>query len=315
MIRIDARAVEEARSRIASFFEPTRLIRCDGAFGSAFHIKLESEQPTGSFKVRGALHNLAVRPPSPSGFVTASAGNHGLGVAFAARRIGRPESITIFIPTTTPARKVAKLRAFEIDLRIEGTTFDDAERVARDFASQTGAVYIHAFDDPLTASGAGTVAIEIADQLGCPPGTIVVPVGGGGLITGIAAWLKERFGAARVVAVQPEASPALPESIRLGRALLEFPSGPTLADGLAGGIGRLVFDHRDLIDETLIVPEERIHVAIRMLVDRHDVRAEASGAITVAALDTERARSWPTPVVCVITGSNIDDDALRSLRG
>jgi threonine dehydratase len=315
VIRIDAAMVETARAAIADLLEPTSLVPFATADGRAVHLKLESEQPTGSFKVRGALHNLVRRPASANGFVTASAGNHGLGVAWAAQRTGRTERITIFVPTSTPERKVSKLRAFGMDLRIEGATFDDAERSAREFEARTGAVYIHAYDDPLTAAGQGTVALEIAEQLEGPPGTIVIPVGGGGLITGSAAWLKERRPSVRVVAVQPDASPALSESIRLRRALLEYDARPTLADGLSGGIGRLVFEHRDLIDETINVPEERIRAAIRTLHERHEIRAEASGAITVAALESEHSRAWPAPIVCVITGSNIDDAALRSLLG
>ncbi|MEO8359298.1 MAG: pyridoxal-phosphate dependent enzyme, partial [Vicinamibacteria bacterium] len=143
--------------------------------------------------------------------------------------------------------------------------------------------------------------------------TVIVPVGGGGMISGIAAWIKERQPAARVVAVQPDASPALSESIRLNQPLLEFDAGPTLADGLAGGIGRIVFDHRDLIDETVNVPEERIHASIRALHDDHGLRVEASGAISHAALSLDGARAWSEPIVAIITGSNIDDAVLASI--
>jgi threonine dehydratase len=307
-LRLNAALVEEAFEVIRPFLPATPLARMKSG-GRCVFLKRETDQPTGSFKVRGALSNLLRQPENRAGFVAASAGNHGLGVAWAAKQSGRLEPVTIFIPGSAPQAKVRKLRQYDIDLRIVGDTFDDAERMAHEFERDQGARFIHAYDDPLTAAGQGTMAIEIAEALrgSGPIGTLVVPVGGGGLISGNAAWFKERHPSTRIVAVQPDASPALSESMRLGRALLEFPAGPTLADGLSGGIGRLAFEHRDLLDEVVNVPEERIRAAIRSLHLEDQVRAEASGAITVAALDLARSRSWPEPIVCVITGSNIDD--------
>lgn len=307
-LRLNAALVEQAYELIRPFLPPTPLAPMRSG-GRGIFLKLESHQPTGSFKVRGALSNLLRQPENQAGFVAASAGNHGLGVAWAAKRSGRREPVTIFIPGSAPQAKVRKLRQYAIDLRLVGETFDDAERLAHEFERDQGARFIHAYDDPLTAAGQGTMAIEIAEAMrgSGPIGTLVVPVGGGGLISGNAAWFKERNPATRIVAVQADASPALSESIRLGRALLEYPAGPTLADGLSGGIGRIVFEHRDLIDEVVNVSEDRIRAAIRGLNLEKQVRAEASGAITVAALDLEPGRSWPEPIVCVITGSNIDD--------
>ncbi len=314
-LRLNAALVDQAFGAIRPFLPPTRLVRWNRASGVAAFLKLETEQPTGSFKVRGALSNLLRQPGTRAGFVAASAGNHGLGVAWAAKKSGRSEPVTVFIPGSAPQAKVRKLREYAIDLRIVGETFDDAERHARAFERETGARFIHAYDDPLTAAGQGTMAIEIGEAMrdAGSVGTLVVPVGGGGLISGNAAWFKERHPATRIVAVQPEASPALSESIRLGRALLEYPAGPTLADGLSGGIGRIVFEHRDLIDEVVNVPEDRIRAAIRGLHREDGVRAEASGAITVAALDLDSSRAWPQPIVCVITGSNIDEAVLAPL--
>lgn len=308
-LRLNASLVEQAFEVVRHFLPPTPLVQARLAGRRPVFLKLENNQPTGSFKVRGALSNLLRQPENEPGFVAASAGNHGLGVAWAAKESGRREPMTVFIPGSAPQAKVRKLRQYSIDLRVVGETFDDAERMAHVFERETGARFIHAYDDPLTAAGQGTLAIEIAEAMrdSGPVGTLVVPVGGGGLISGNAAWFKERFPATRIVAVQPDASPALSESIRQGRALLEYPAGPTLADGLSGGIGRIVFEHRDLIDEVVNVPEERIRAAIRGLHLVDQVRAEASGAITVAALDLEQSRSWPGPIVCVITGGNIDD--------
>ena len=310
--RLTAMMVEEAHAVVRAFLAPTPLRETRDGLKRRVLLKLESEQPTGSFKVRGALSNLVRQPRSDAGFVAASAGNHGLGVAWAAKRCERPEPVTIFVPGRAPATKIAKLRGFPIDLRLVGETFDDAERAAHNFEQETGARFIHAYDDLLTAAGQGTLAVEVADVLESV-GTVVIPVGGGGMISGAAAWFKARRPATKIVAVQPDASPSLAESIRLNRALLEFAAGPTLADGLAGGIGQIVFNHRDLIDEVVNVPEASIHAAMRSLHFDEGVRAEASGAIARAALDLARSASWPEPIVCVISGGNIDEAVFENV--
>lgn len=312
--RMNAALVEQAREVVRPFLPPTRLVRTRVVPDRHVLLKLETDQPTGSFKVRGALSNLLRQPASPAGFVAASAGNHGLGVAWAAQASERRERVTVFVPESAPEAKIGKLRQYRIDLRLAGQTFDDAERMAREFETETGARYIHAYDDPLTAAGQGTMAIEISEALGAV-GTLVTPVGGGGLISGSAAWFKERHPGVRIVAVQPDASPALSESIRRGQALLEYPAGPTLADGLSGGIGRIVFEHRDLLDEVVNVPEALIRAAIRGLHLQDGVRAEASGAITVGALELDVSRAWPEPIVCVITGGNIDEAVFARVLG
>ena len=311
-IRIDAESIERAYEANRPFLASTRLLETRDGRGRRVFLKLETDQPTGSFKVRGALFNLLSRPEARNGFVAASAGNHGLGVAWAAQRTKRREPVTIFVPSTAPATKIAKLRTYLLDLRVGGATFDDAERSAHEFERETGAQFIHAYDDPLTVAGQGSVALEIVEALS-EVGTLVVPVGGGGLISGNAAWFKRRRPGVRIVAVQPDASPALAESIRLGRALLEYPAGPTLADGLSGGIGRFVFAHRDLIDQVVNVPEATIRSAIQHLHRGSGVRAEASGAIALAAASLPQSEGWPEPVVCIITGGNIDQTILDTI--
>ena len=311
-LRVDAAAVARAHERLRPFLSPTRLVACRGVRGRSVFLKLETEQPTGSFKVRGGLSNLLMQPFNAAGFVTASAGNHGLGVAWAAQQSKRKEPVTIFVPMSAPATKLEKLGRFGVNLLAGGKTYDDAVRAAKAFERETGATFIHAYDDPLTAAGQGTLAIELFAQLDAI-GTLILPVGGGGLITGNAAWVKAIHPETRIVAVQPDASPALAESIRQGRPLLEYPAGPTLADGLAGGIGKLVFDHHDLIDEIVNVPEPAILAAIRSLHRDDGVRAEASAAITRAAIDQRAALAWKDPVVCVLSGGNIDDAVFAAI--
>jgi len=245
--------------------------------------------------------------------VAASAGNHALGVAFAASRLGGTVQATLFVPRTAPRAKVEKLRRFPVDLRETGETYDDAVEAAREFERRTGATFVHAYEDPRTAAGQGTVGLEILDA--CPEaGTVLVPVGGGGLIAGLATAVKAMAPDVRVVAVQPEASPALRESLRLGRALLTYAAGPTLADGLSGGIGEIAFDHRDLVDEVVTVSEEEIEDAIVALLAADQVVAEASGAVGIAALRAGKvASAGRGPAVAVITGGNVDASVLARL--
>jgi threonine dehydratase len=313
--------VLQAEARIRPFLAPTPLRPSFtlpagfGGHGRSAWLKLECWQPTGSFKVRGALSTLSAltREERERGVVAASAGNHALGVAYAAAALGGEIAATLFVPETAPRAKVEKLRAFPVTVVERGATYDDAAEEAHAQAARTGATYVHAFDDPRTAAGQGTCGLEIVEELP-EVGTILVPVGGGGLIAGIATAVKARRPDVRIVAVQAAASPALSESLRLGRPLLTYDARPTLADGLAGGIGVLVFEHRALIDAVVNVPEAEIERAMVALLERDQVLAEGAGAVTVAAL---RAGLVPDldgrPVVAVVTGANVDVPVLARL--
>ncbi len=305
--------LEQARAALRPHLLPTPLRRSHALRERGAWLKLECWQPTGSFKVRGALNLLSSLTPDERrrGVVAASAGNHALGVAFAAQALGGIPA-TLFVPESAPRAKLEKLRAFPVDVRVGGRTYDDAYAAARAHAEGVGATYVHAFDDPRTAAGQGTLALELLEQL--PEiGSLVVPVGGGGLISGCAVALRALRPGARVVAVQPEASPALRESLRAGRPLLEYPAGPTLADGLAGGIGELLWLHRELVDEVVEVAEAEIEEAIVALLAEDQVVCEASGAIAAAALRGGRLVHLPGPVVAVLTGANLDVHVLARL--
>ena len=312
--RITLEDVEEARQRLRPHLDPTPLRRAFCLPGDV-HLKLECWQPTGSFKVRGALNLMLTLDEEQRrrGVVAASAGNHALGVALAAERAGGVPA-TVFVPRTAPRSKVDKLRRFPATVVETGETYDDAAAAATAHAARTGAVLVHAFEDPRTAAGQGTVALEVLEQIG-ETAAVLVPVGGGGLLSGMAAALEALAPRVRVIAVQPEASPALRESIRLGRPLLEYDARPTLADGLAGGIGEIAFLHRDLVDEVVTVTEGAIAEAIRALLGADQVLAEGAGAVGVAALLSGAVRV-DGPAVVVVTGGNLDLVALtRLLRG
>jgi threonine dehydratase len=312
--RLGLEDVERAREDVARQLRPTPLRPSLAQGGVDLWLKLECWQPTGSFKVRGAIHRLARLGAAERrrGVVAASAGNHALGVAFAAQRVGEVKA-TLFVPAGAPRAKLDKLRRYPVELREAGLTYDDAVAAARAFEEREGAVFVHAFEDPGTAAGQGTLALELLEE--CPaPAVVLVPVGGGGLLAGVATVLKARAPGARVVAVQPDASPALVESIRLGRPLLSYPARETLADGLAGGIGRIAFDHRDLVDEIVTVSEAEIEEAIVALLARDQVVAEASAAVGVAAVRAGKLRDAARgPVVAIVTGANVDARVLARL--
>jgi threonine dehydratase len=302
-----------AQETLRAHLPATPLRPSLAAPGVDLRLKLECWQPTGSFKVRGATYVLASLDPAARarGVVAASAGNHALGVAFAAQRLGDSIATTLFVPRSAPRAKLEKLRRYRVELREVGETYDDAVAAAEAFQRETGATFVQAFEDPRTAAGQGTVALELLEQ--CPsPAAVVVPVGGGGLIAGVATVVKALQPRTRVIAVQPDASPALRDSLRIGEPLLSYPAKPTLADGLAGGIGRIAFEHRSRIDAVLTVSEAEIEDAIVALLAADQVVAEASAAVAVAAVRTGQVPA-EGPVVAIVTGANIDAAVLARL--
>jgi threonine dehydratase len=313
--RVTLEDVRAARERIRRYLPPTPLRPSTAAPGVDLRLKLECWQPTGSFKVRGALSVMTALASSERrhGVAAASAGNHALGVAFAAQCLGAAIPTRLFVPTSAPEAKLAKLRRLPVEVQRVGATYDDAVEAAEAFVRETGATSVHAFEDRRVAAGQGTAGLELAEQ--CPEaGTVLVPVGGGGLIAGVAVAAKALVPGVRVVAVQPEASPALVESLKLGRPLLTYPARPTLADGVAGGIGEIVFAHRDLIDDVVVVTEGEIEDAIVAHLSEDQVVAEASGALGLAALRSGRVRPRDErAVVALVTGGNIDVAVLARL--
>jgi threonine dehydratase len=306
--------VAQAARFVAAYLPPTPLRRSFALRPYDAWLKLECWQPTGSFKVRGALHHLGTLPAAARrrGVVAASAGNHALGVAWAAQTLGDGTQVTLFVPESAPRAKVEKLRTFPVHLRVVGATYDDAYDASLAYAEETGARYLHPFEDVMTASGQGGAGLEILDQL---PGVgqIVVPVGGGGLISAIATAVKARAPRVRIVAVQSESSPSLTESLRQGQPLLRFDAAPTLADGVSGGIGEIVYRHRGLIDEVVDVPEDVLRDTIAALVAGDQVIAEGAGALAAAALRAGRLREDGRPIALVVSGGNIDADRLTEL--
>ncbi|MCX7839232.1 MAG: threonine/serine dehydratase [Anaerolineae bacterium] len=276
--------------------------------GASVYLKLENWQITGSFKLRGALNCIAhlTDDERARGIVTASAGNHALGVGYAAR-VWRVASATIFVPRTAPHTKLAKLREFPVTVRPVGETYDDAHRAAEEFARANGATFVPAYDHPHVVAGQGTIGLEIWED--APDlDAILVPVGGGGLITGIAVAIKALVPKTRVIAIQTDASPALRDSLRDDRCYEEYAHGPTICEGLAGGIGKMVFAaaKQKLIDDVIIVAERDVRAAIRALAETEQLIVEGSGAVGVAALLTHAFDARGARVAVVLSGGNID---------
>jgi threonine dehydratase len=242
-------------------------------------LKLELLQHTGSFKARGALHNLLSRDVPEAGVVAASGGNHGIAVAFAATKAGKAASI--FIPTVASPAKVERIRSYGARLVISGERYDDSLRASREWAAESGAMEVHAYDHAATLAGAGTTGLEIEEQ--APElDTLLVAVGGGGLIGGIASWYGGRV---RIVGVEPEAAPTLSRAIEAGRPV-DAPAGGVAADSLAPKrVGELTFPiARKFVERVALVTDEAIVAAQQALWSTVRVMAEPGGAAAMAAL-------------------------------
>ena len=268
------------------------------------------------------------------GVVAASAGNHALGVGYAARLLGISPA-TIFVPRTAPRTKIAKMREFPVEVREVGDTYGETHHAAEAFQVETGATFVNAYDDPRTIAGQGTIGLEILqDQPDID--VILVPVGGGGMIAGIAVAVKAIAPQVQVIGVQPEASPALVASLRDGVCYEDYDAGPTICDGLAGGIGKICYEvassrqiheivtagaanaghdrsENKLIDDVIVVAEEQVKDAVRALVETQQIVVEGAGAAGVAALLAHHPSLAGRRVAAVLSGGNIDLPVLEEI--
>jgi threonine dehydratase len=277
-------------------------------------LKLENQQITNSFKVRGAFYKLLnlTQKEERMGIITASAGNHGQAVAYAAQKLGLPAKIVV--PTNTPHVKVEGIRKWGADLVLFGDCYDEAEAKAKELARKDGCAYVSPYDDELIIAGHGTVGLEIVDAMSNVE-AIVVPVGGGGLISGISIAAKGLKSSVEIVGVQSEASPVMYESLRAGR-IVEAPKTETIAEGLSGGIEKdaLTFEiAKKYVDRMLLVKETTIRRAVYLLCKHEKLVVEGSGAAAIAPLLEDKALFRGRTVVCVITGGNIDEELLDDI--
>jgi len=261
--------------------------------------KLELLQQSGSFKARGAFANLRLRPIPPAGVVAASGGNHGAAVAYAAGVLNIPARI--YVPTISTQAKVDRIRASGAELMLVGERYADALAASEAWAAESGAMRIHAFDQDETLMGAGTLGLELEDQIGVPD-AVITAVGGGGLIGGTAAWFAGRT---RVVGVEPELAPTLAHALAAGEPV-DAPTGGIAADSLAPRrIGERVFPIAQRYVESVLVTDEAIAAAQQALWRTLRIAAEPGGVASLAALLSGRFVAAPgARIALVISGGN-----------
>lgn len=277
--------------------------------GQSVYLKCENLQRTGSYKIRGAYNRLSqlTDEEKERGVVAASAGNHAQGVAFAARELGIPA--TIFMPVGVPLPKLQATRAYGAQVILRGHTVMEPLLAAAEFAAETGAVLVPPYDHIDVIAGQGTVGLEIADQVPDVE-TVVVPIGGGGLISGIAGVLKQRAALEgrriRIIGVQAENAAPYPVSLAAG-AVSEIVIQPTMADGIAvSKPGVLNFEIiKELVDEVVTVSEDDIARALLVLLERAKLVVEPAGAVSVAAILAGKITA-SGPTVAILSGGNID---------
>jgi threonine dehydratase len=308
--------IEAASARIKGRVRRTPVVEVEpGAFGVAVPLvlKLELLQHTGSFKPRGAFNRILAAADGATRVIAASGGNHGLGVAHAARELGIPAEI--FVPETSSRVKVERLRALGVDVTVTGRYYADAYTASERRAQETGALVVHAYDQPEVAAGQGTLARELAAQV--PDlDTVLVAVGGGGLLAGVATWFAEPppdgLPAVRVVAVETEQTPTLTRALAAGEPV-DLEVGGVAADSLgARRIGAQGFAAatRSAI-QTLLVSDDAVMAARKALWDQLRVAAEPGGAAALAAVITGAYRPAPGERVAVIVcGGNTDPSDL-----
>jgi threonine dehydratase len=280
--------------------------------GREVYLKAENLQRTGSFKIRGAANALSMLSTEErsQGVVAASARNHAQGVALAAREFDT--HATVFMPTGAAIPKITATRAYNAEVRLAGQDLGEAVDAALSYAADTGARFIHPYDDPAIVAGQGTLGLELTEQLP-KSGTVVLPIGGGGLIAGSALALKSFSPSIRVVGVQVEAAAAYVASRRAGKPVV-VDVQPTVAGGIADGRpSEAAFDLiEEFVDEIVVVTDDAATTAVTMLLERAKFLVEPAGAVALAAIMTEKV-GGPDPVTAVLSGGNIDLLLLGSL--
>jgi threonine dehydratase len=307
--------VNEAERRIRPYIRETYLQHSDvlSELGSAdVYCKLENLQHTGSFKARGAMNRVLAMSPDERrrGVIAASTGNHGAAVARAAREVGI--RCMVVVPEHADESKLAAIRRLGATIEVRGDDCVESERHARRHGADHGLTYVSPYNDPLVIAGQGTVGLELARQLERID-AVFVSLGCGGLVSGIAGYLKATGHDTHVVACSPENSAVMIASIRAGR-ILDLPSEPTLSDGTAGGVeeGTITFELcRTLVDEYVTVTEAAIASSLTRFLEAHHLLIEGAAAVAVATFEQLAARFAGQTVAIVICGGNIGVDTLR----
>ena len=315
MERVTLEDVKEARGIIEDAILKTDLlenVRLSEKTGAQVFYKCENLQRTGSFKIRGACNKIAhlTDEEKACGVIASSAGNHAQGVALGAKNAGI--KATICMPANAPISKVAATKSYGAEVVLHGTVYDDAYAKAVEIQTQTGATFLHPFDDKDVIAGQGTIGLEIYEQLDGNVDTVLVPIGGGGIIAGIATALKELNPNIKVIGVQTCNIPSMKKSYENGKITSAF-NDITIADGIAVKTpGSLTFDIISrLVDDVITVTEEEIAEAILFMMENQKLVSEGAGAVSTAALLSEKYKPLAGErVVCVVSGGNVDINTL-----
>ncbi len=318
---ISVENIYKAKVRLRGIAEHTPLMfnyHLSEHFGCRLYLKREDMQVVRSYKIRGAYNKMAAMPPEAlkHGVVCASAGNHAQGVALACQKMQVHGKV--YMPSVTPQQKVRKVKLFGkeyVDIVLVGDTFDDANLVAIKDARENGKLFIHPFDDERIIEGQGTVGLEILEDCSSPPDYIFVPVGGGGLISGLGSYVKQLSPNTKIIGVEPEGAPAMYESLKAGEPVT-LSKIDSFVDGAAvRRVGDTTFRiAREVIDDMILAPEGKVCSTILQLYNEEGVVVEPAGALTVAALDFYREQIKGKNVVCVLSGSNNDITRTEEIR-
>lgn len=310
------RHISEARNAIQSFVHRTPLDHSttfSSLTGGKIYLKMENLQKTGSFKVRGAANKIVKLSleDKKNGVLAASAGNHAQGVAMAASRLGIPA--TIVMPESAPLTKISATEGYGAKVILSGSVYDDAYQKAIEIQSETGATFIHAFNDLDVMAGQGTIGLEIVEDLP-EVDTVFVPIGGGGLIAGIAVALKSLRPSVRIIGVEAAGACCMLHALQVGKPE-PLGQASTLADGIAVKCaGDLTFETvSHYVDDIVTVEEEEISEAILTLMERSKCIAEGAGAVTIAAALQRKVNLTGQNTVLILSGGNIDVNFLAQI--
>ena len=305
---------KEARGVLSGVIRNTSLVYSPAfskATGNQIYIKPENMQVTGAYKIRGAYYKISTLSDEEKarGLVTASAGNHAQGVAYAAQAAG--VSATIVMPTTTPLVKVNNTKDYGAKVVLHGETFDDAAELAAKLSEEEGLTYVHPFNDPAIATGQGTISYEIFQDLP-DVDVILVPIGGGGLATGVSTLAKLLNPNVKVIGVEPTGAASMKASVEAGH-VVTLPSAVTIADGVAVRTpGDLVFPYvQSNVDEFLAIEDDELVDAFLDIMENHKMVVENAGLLTVAALKHLDCKG--KNVVSILSGGNMDVITMASL--
>ncbi|MCR4748334.1 MAG: threonine ammonia-lyase [Lachnospiraceae bacterium] len=311
---LELKSFEEASEAVSKVTQETKLIYSDfysNLTGNKVYLKPENMQFTGAYKVRGAYYKISTlsKEERERGLITASAGNHAQGVAYAARCFGA--KATIVMPTTTPLIKVNRTKGYGAEVVLYGDVYDEACEYALKLAEEKGYTFIHPFDDPAVATGQGTIAMEIFKELPLVD-IILVPVGGGGLATGVSTLAKLLNPKIKVIAVEPEGANCLQESLKKGE-VTTLDHVNTIADGTAVKTpGKSIFHYlKENLDDVITVKDEELVVAFLDMVENHKMVVENSGLLTVAALKQLKCKD--KKIVSILSGGNMDVITMSSV--